>query len=127
MLLLAGAAAGIAAAKAARRRRQQSGSPAERVAGAWSAALDRLSEAGVTVPRHLVATEVPAAPDVPAAAIDSLHDLAVAVNAGRFSGATVTVADADAAWSAADDVAGAVRAERPSLRLALSPAPFLRR
>lgn len=122
VLLVAG---GIVVAKSTRRRRQEQGSPAERIAGAWSAALDRLAEGGVKVPRHLAATEVVAVPDIPAPATQPLSQLAQVANASRFSTTAATDDDATAAWRASTAVAAAVRGRRAGLRLGLSPAPWL--
>jgi transglutaminase-like putative cysteine protease len=119
--------AALVVGKATRRRRQQRGTPAERVAGAWSAAVDRLAESGVDLPHHLTATEVAAAPGVPADAHAPLSELAALANACRFSIAPATEADATVAWTASTRIATAVRAEGRPLRLALSPAPLLRR
>ncbi|HET7488117.1 MAG TPA: transglutaminaseTgpA domain-containing protein [Acidimicrobiales bacterium] len=124
------AAAAVLAAKEARRRRQRSGPPAERVAGAWSASLDRLAEAGLAVPAHLAAAEVAGVESLPPGVAGALVPLAASANAARFSGQSVGDADADAAWAAHGAVAVALRDGRslPSrARLTLSPAPLVRR
>ena len=67
-----------------RRRRRRTGTPGERIAGAWAEALDRLAEVGLVLPRSVVAEEVAdravGLPTVPPAATAPLAGLAALAN-----------------------------------------------
>lgn len=125
------APAAVMVLKARRRRRRQTGTPGSRVAGAWAEALDRLTEAGLALPRSVVAEEVAGRaaglPTVPPAATAPLAGLAALANRARFAPTGPSPDEAAEAWSRAGDVAAGLLAARSRfgrLRLALDPRPL---
>lgn len=125
------APAAVVVLKERRRRRRQTGTPGARVAGAWAEALDRLTEAGLALPRSVVAEEVAdraaGLPTVPPAATAPLAGLAALANRARFAPTGPSPDEAAEAWSRAGDVAAGMRAARSRfgrLRLALDPRPL---
>jgi hypothetical protein len=126
VLVVAGVAAvplAKARRRAARRRRPD---PAERVAGAWEEALDRLRELGEPRPTHHTPGEVAlrADPLVGPDAAARLVALADAHTDAQFRGRPVTDTEADAAWEDCDDFRRALGARlglRGRLRARLTP------
>jgi hypothetical protein len=88
--------------RAARRRRAD---PAERIAGAWAEAVDRLCELGASRPVHRTPAAVAAGsgPMVGAEAATALGRVAGAHTEAQFGAGPVTDADADAAWAGCDE------------------------
>jgi transglutaminase-like putative cysteine protease len=105
--------------RATRRRRPD---PADRVAGAWAEAVDRLVALGAERPVHDTPAEVAAraADRVGPAAAPALGALADAHTTAQFARAPVTAAEADAAWTRLAEFRRAVRAtgrrRRPAAR-----------
>jgi transglutaminase-like putative cysteine protease len=132
VIAAAAAVAGIVGAKAARRGRRRQGGAAQRIAGAWREALDRLVESGVEVPASSTATDVAGAAGssgVAPAVAAPLGRLAGIANRARFDGRSPGDDDAGAAWSAQDEMAAALRTGRSRigrLRAAVDPRPLLR-
>jgi hypothetical protein len=135
-VVLVGAAllAGLLGGKALRRRRQRRRpDPGEQVEGAWACVLDRLVEHGVTLAPSLTVPEVAdrAAASCGAARVGPLPDLVAVVDARRYNPmAPPSPAAADLAWTRTEEVERCLRRGLPlrrRLRVALSPAPLLRR
>ncbi|MFA5885624.1 MAG: transglutaminaseTgpA domain-containing protein, partial [Acidimicrobiia bacterium] len=101
-LVLVGAVVAVVPTVKARRqaRRRRRREPADRVAGAWEEAVDRLRELGEPRPVTATPAEVAARVDpvVGATAASSLAHLADAHTAAQFGAAPVTEAAADDAW-----------------------------
>ena len=102
--------------------------PADRVAGAWEEAVDRMRELGaprpVTVTPHEVAARADALVGADAAA--ALGLLADAHTDAQFRGTPVTDAEADTAWSDLDDFTAALHAHldaRTRLTTRVRPLP----
>ncbi|WP_433205823.1 DUF4129 domain-containing transglutaminase family protein [Dactylosporangium sp. CS-047395] len=119
--------AGVPGAKLVRSRRRRSGPPARAVVGAWHEARDRLDDHGVRPGAAMTIRDLAgrAGDDV----APSLLRLAEHVDRARWSGAAVTPADADSAWSETGTVSRALRGRglRSRLRAALSPRTLRRR
>jgi transglutaminase-like putative cysteine protease len=116
-LVAFGFAAGIVVAKWWRRRaRRRAADPRARVFGAWTEALDRLQEAGVT-PRPSATPIEFALRHAPAhgagAAGPALMDLASRQTAAFYGPTMPDDATAREAWAASDAVAAALRAHTP--------------
>jgi hypothetical protein len=95
----------IIAAKASRRRaRRRAGTAADRVAGAWDEYVDAAVDTGREAPATLTRSELAESFDTPAG-----PQLAASADHAVFSGATVSEAEAGAAWAA-------VATERQALR-----------
>jgi hypothetical protein len=94
-LLLACVPLALKARRALRRRRRlRTGTPAERVAGAWAEVLAEAARAGVKIPDHANAEEAAVRLSALKADIGPLPRL---VNAAAFAPGAVSEADADAA------------------------------
>jgi hypothetical protein len=97
---------GIVAVKVRRRSRRRRGSAAERVAGAWDEALDRLIEAGVALPVTATPTELAVrAGDAREELERPMRALAGVRSRACYAPDGAADADADAAWQAANEVA----------------------
>lgn len=109
--------------RAARRRRAD---PADRVAGAWEEAVDRLCELGSARPVAVTPAEVAGGAD-PLVGVEAAAALAVLADAhtdAQFRGDPVTEAEADAAWADLEEFRGALDAHlglRARVRARLTP------
>ncbi|WP_157420066.1 DUF3488 and transglutaminase-like domain-containing protein [Actinomadura kijaniata] len=112
-LSAAGYVLAVLAAPALRRRRRRSGTPAQRVAGAWHQALDHLADVGLTTARTLTAHEVAGfgARHLGEAARRHLQPLADLVNRTRFGAGEPDPRAADRAWEHSDEVGRLVTAK----------------
>jgi transglutaminase-like putative cysteine protease len=126
VLLLASLA--VPAAKLARRRCRRRGSPADRIAGAWADTVDRLVEVGVPTGAGRTTGELAA--DAAARAEGSrIAELAVLRDAA-LAPDPPSSREADAAWTAADNVRRRLhhgRSARARARAQFDPRPLLRR
>ncbi|WP_242906838.1 DUF3488 and transglutaminase-like domain-containing protein [Actinomadura terrae] len=105
-------------APALRRRRRRTGSPAERIAGAWHQALDHLSDVGLSTARTLTAHEVArfGASSVGEDARGHLGPLADLVDRSRFAPTRPDPRAADQAWHHADRLGRLVTARAGRVR-----------
>ncbi|MEU5879110.1 DUF3488 and transglutaminase-like domain-containing protein [Spirillospora sp. NPDC047279] len=113
VLLVLGYLLAVLIAPVLRRRRRRSGSPAERIAGAWHQTLEHLHDVGLATARTLTAHEVArfGARNLGDAALAHLRPLADLVNRSRFSAGAADPRAADAAWEHSDQVGRLVTAK----------------
>ncbi|HSV67403.1 MAG TPA: transglutaminase domain-containing protein [Mycobacteriales bacterium] len=118
----------IPLAKVIRRRRRRRGDPAGRIAGAWADTVDRLVELGVPVDAGRTTGEL--ATDAATRAPGSRIAVLARLRDASFAPSPPSAGEADAAWTAADDVRKRLRrgrSARSRARAHLDPRPLLRR
>lgn len=111
--LVAVLAGAVPIRKAVRRRgRRRRADPAERIAGAWAEALDRLRDLGHVPADSDTPVEVVGRAPIGAAAAPPLARVAVAHTRAQFGPGPVADADADTAWAEETAFARAVEVTR---------------
>lgn len=115
-----------------RDRRRHAPDPAERVAGAWQEAMDRLTEAGVEHPESLTTAEATsvAAERFGEATAEPLAGLGPIVNRALHAEDPPPEAAADEAWRRVDEFVGRVRgasSRRDRIRASLDRRPLAAR
>lgn len=114
--------------KMIRRRRRRRGDPVDRISGAWADTVDRLVEIGVPVGAGRTTGELAA--DAAAHAEGSPIAVLAGLRDASFAPEPPSRHEADAAWTAADDVRKRLRhgrSARDRARAPLDPRPLLRR